>query len=415
MAKKKVTTSKAQAVRDYMAKHTKASPTEVAAALAKQGLEVTSRQVSDIKNRSRKTSIKGSKGTNKVGTKDKRKYVERPYPQKSLEDALRIPQLIKEKNGGNPWPTAQIADACGYTNLRTPAFVQLTRSSRDFGLTIGSNTTEEMELADLGRGIVYPEEPQQEHESKIKAFFNIDVFKKVYEHYGGSQSFPEKRYLSSTLDNKFGLVTDLHDEFTRLFKVNCSYLGIEDTLGTSAIEQEKTVDETGRIRVVGKAEGKFDRTAFVIMPFSEKGMEHRPEGFFSELLDKLITPAGNVANFAVKTAKQDGSDVIQSTIIDQLLQADLVIADLTDHNPNVLFELGIRIAKDLPVALISAEGTGRVFDVDNLMRVLHYDPNLWSSTVSKDLPRLTDHIKAAWDNRTTYRTYMQILTGQPSE
>jgi len=47
----------------------------------------------------------------------------------------------------------------------------------------------------------------------------------------------------------------------------------------------------------------------------------------------------------------------------------LVIADITDHNPNVLFELGIRIAKDLPVALIKAEGTGPIFDVDNMMRV----------------------------------------------
>jgi hypothetical protein len=38
------------------------------------------------------------------------------------------------------------------------------------------------------------------------------------------------------------------------------------------------------------------------------------------------------------SVRKQGSDVIQSTIINQLLKADLVIADLTDHNPNVLFE-----------------------------------------------------------------------------
>ena len=139
--------------------------------------------------------------------------------------------------------------------------------------------------------------------------------------------------------------------------------------------------------------------------------EKRPEGFFSELLNKLITPAGNNAGFAVKTAEGQGSDVIQSTIINQLLQAQLVIADLTDHNPNVLFELGIRIAKELPVALIRAEGTARIFDVDNMMRVLSYNSKLWTSTIEKDLPKLTEHIKSAWDNRSTYRNYMQILTG----
>ncbi len=164
--------------------------------------------------------------------------------------------------------------------------------------------------------------------------------------------------------------------------------------------------------MIGQPKGKFDRTAFVIMPFSEKGASPRPQGFFTELLNSVITPAANGAGFAVETARKQGSDVIQSTIINQLLKADLVIADITDHNPNVLFELGIRIAKDLPVALIKAEGTGPIFDVDNMMRVLLYSPNLWRTTVEKDVPRLTDHIKGTWDNSSTERTYMQILTGR---
>lgn len=41
-----------------------------------------------------------------------------------------------------------------------------------------------------------------------------------------------------------------------------------------------------------------------------------------------------------------------------------------------------------------------------------YCPNLWPTTVQKDLPRMSDHIKAAWDNRTTAQNYMQILTGR---
>ena len=148
------------------------------------------------------------------------------------------------------------------------------------------------------------------------------------------------------------------------------------------------------------------------MPFNERGVTPRPQGFFTELLNSVITPAANAAGFAVETSRKQGSDVIQSTIINQLLKADLVVVDITDHNPNVLFELGIRIAKDLPVALIKAEGTGPIFDVDNMMRVLPYNSNLWPTTLDKDVPRLTDHIKGAWDNRSTDRTYMQILTGQ---
>src|SRR5262249_41128464 len=136
--------------------------------------------------------------------------------------------------------------------------------------------------------------------------------------------------------------------------------------------------------------------AFVIMPFTERA-DDRSRGFFGEVLRSLITPAGVDAGFAVETANRHGSDVIQSTVINDLLDADLVIADLTDHNPNVLFELGVRMAEDKPVALIKATGTGRVFDVDNMLRVYEYNGNLWNSTLEKDLPALRDHIKAAWD------------------
>ena len=93
-----------------------------------------------------------------------------------------------------------------------------------------------------------------------------------------------------------------------------------------------------------------------------------------------------------------------------MLNAELVVADLTDHNPNVLFELGIRLAKEKPVVLIKAKDTGPIFDVDNLMRVYPYNQNLWLSTVEGDVKGLTDRIKGTWDSRGAAVTYMQILT-----
>ena len=113
--------------------------------------------------------------------------------------------------------------------------------------------------------------------------------------------------------------------------------------------------------------------------------------------------------FIVETANRQGSDVIQSTIVNDLLEADLVIADLTDHNPYVLFELGVRIAEDKPVVLVKASGTGRIFDVDNMMRVYEYSANLWQSTVEKDFAEITEHIKAAWEKRSSDQSYMKIL------
>jgi hypothetical protein len=153
---------------------------------------------------------------------------------------------------------------------------------------------------------------------------------------------------------------------------------------------------------------KGNLRAFVIMPFTEKN-DKRSLGFFKEVLDSLIIPAGIEAGFTVETANKQGSDVIQSTIINDLLEADLVIADLTDHNPNVLFELGLRMSADLPVALIKSKDTGKIFDVDNMLRVYEYDQNLWKSTIEKDGPSLKEHFNAAWSNKNSEQTYMKIL------
>jgi len=336
----------------------------------------------------------------------------RPYPNRTLEEALAVPQAIREKNNGHPWATEDVAQAALGVAKTNNKFFYAAAASRDYGLTIGTRNTEKIELADLGRAIVFAGDETTKRQKKIDAFFSIDIFKRVFDHYGGSD-LPAKEFLSNTLLNEFGLAGEFHDEFARIFKANCKYLDIEKGVGEDVkVRASDRLEHPSEIRVVGEPKGKFDRRAFVIMPFVEKGTERRPAGFFNEVLTTLITPAANAAGFAVETARQDGSDIIQSTIIGQLLEADLVIADLSDHNPNVLFELGIRIAKELPVALVKSEGTGRIFDVDNMMRVLPYSPNLWPTTVAADTPRLTDHIKAAWTNRTTGKGYMQILTGR---
>lgn len=165
----------------------------------------------------------------------------------------------------------------------------------------------------------------------------------------------------------------------------------------------------GPITVTLAESGASSLTAFVIMPFVERHPEH-PPGFFAEVLRSLITPAAK-KQFTVRTANRAGSDLIQSTIMNDLINADLVIADLTEHNPNVLFELGVRMAENKPVVLIKAEGTAPLFDVDNMLRVFTYSPNLWQTTIEKDLPTLREFIQGAWENRGSDKTYMKILRG----
>lgn len=336
------------------------------------------------------------------------KRVKWPFPRVTLEKALQIPLSIKEHNGGNPWGPDELRKAVGASTGN--AWFYWTTASRDYGLTSGTRDAPKIALEDLGRDIVYAPNPDAELASKKQAFLKIEIFKSVLEYYKGS-NLPEMKYLGNTLSKEFGLDPEVHEEFAKIFRENCQYLGIVSGEPTTTDEQVESKGAAPAPDTVTLSEGASNSslTAFVILPFVERDARH-PKGFFAEVLRSIITPAAK--DFKVKTANRQGSDVIQSTIISDLIEADLVIADLTEHNPNVMFELGVRMAQDKPVVLMKAEGTGPLFDVDNMLRVFEYSPNLWPTTVEKDMPNLREFIKGTWENRESTKSYMKILRGR---
>jgi len=366
------------------------------------------------KKAARKKTAKG-KSRKKSSQHKKVVRLERPYPRVSLKEAVEIPLIIRHKNGGNPWTPNQIADALD-RSAKSNSFFYLTTASRDFGLTTGSREAAEIGLTDLGRRLAYAETPEEEHNTRLEAFLSVDLFRQVLEYYKGS-SLPEMKYLRNTLENKFHLDPTVHDEFAELFRVNCEYLGIKEgveetvsartTKGGTSVGVSVSVASSDFV-TVAEPETDTGKICFVAMPFSERDSKH-PDGFFSEVLKQIVAPAGRRAGFRVVTARKKGSDVIHSTIMNGLLDVDLVVADLTEHNPNVLFELGMRLAEDKPVALIRAHGTAAIFDVDNLVRVEEYNPCLWPSTVEADIPKIAEHIEGTWNNRNDSQTYMKIL------
>lgn len=80
---------------------------------------------------------------------------------------------------------------------------------------------------------------------------------------------------------------------------------------------------------------------FIIMPFSETTEEHTEEYWtkhFEEYLKPLIEN-----NFDLKAYRSEPlrGDILKQIITD-LITVPIVIADLTDYNPNVFWELGVR-------------------------------------------------------------------------
>lgn len=341
--------------------------------------------------------------------KDKEKRPVRTFPVFPLEKAITVGLAIKDHNAGNPWPPAEVAKALGL-GAKSSATDLLYRSSSFYGLTSGTRAASSINLEKIGRDILYAPNADIELRAKRTAFLNVDVFSKVLEYYKGN-NLPAPEFLSNTLFSEFGIPREFHEEFKEIFEKNCDFTEIGKEwkgIDTPSRGADRSRPESSGLISYPSDHNADGKTCFVIMPFSER-LSNRPKGFFDEVFESLIKAAAEQAGFDVSTANKDGSDVIQSTIINQLMDADLVIADLTDHNPNVLFELGFRMAQEKPVAIIKTSDTGGIFDVDNMLRVFEYSQNLWTSTLKNDIPRLEGHIRATWDGRETNRTYISIL------
>ncbi|MCB1492757.1 MAG: hypothetical protein KDJ77_13345 [Rhodobiaceae bacterium] len=110
---------------------------------------------------------------------------------------------------------------------------------------------------------------------------------------------------------------------------------------------------------------------FVISPIGKPGSDVRKHADL--VLNYIIRPPAEKAGYEVKRADGDAEpNDITSRVITDVLDADVTIADLTGHNPNVFYEMALRhmIAKPLiPMAML---GTVLPFDVYS-QRTIEYD------------------------------------------
>ena len=105
------------------------------------------------------------------------------------------------------------------------------------------------------------------------------------------------------------------------------------------------------------------RTCFVAMPITTPDAYAEKLGdpdHFKHVLAHLFTPALEAAGLKVIPPSTTGAQMIHAEIIKNLEQADFVLCDLSDLNPNVFFELGIRTSLDRPVMHVRDNLTSRI-------------------------------------------------------
>lgn len=113
------------------------------------------------------------------------------------------------------------------------------------------------------------------------------------------------------------------------------------------------------------------KQCFFIAPIGDEGTDIRERS--DKILDHLIRPAVEPYGYtALRADEIDRPGIITSQVIQAIVDSDLVIADLTNHNPNVFYELAIRHVIRKPFIHIIENDQEIPFDV-SVQRAIQID------------------------------------------
>lgn len=118
-----------------------------------------------------------------------------------------------------------------------------------------------------------------------------------------------------------------------------------------------------------------NKKAFILMPFAES---------LNDVYDFLIKGALIEAGYQVKRADdiKSQSNILED-IVKGILESDLIVADLTDSNANVYYELGVAHALQKKVVLITQDIEELPFDLKSY-RVIGYSTHFTRMNEAKN-------------------------------
>jgi outer membrane murein-binding lipoprotein Lpp len=114
-----------------------------------------------------------------------------------------------------------------------------------------------------------------------------------------------------------------------------------------------------------------EKTCFLACPIGAVGSDtrERSDRVMTYVIEEALTPLGYKT---VRADRINSAGRITTQIVTNIIEADLLIADLTDQNANVFYELAIRHAFNKPYVQLIEDGQLIPFDVRD-MRTIHLD------------------------------------------
>jgi hypothetical protein len=328
-----------------------------------------------------------------------RTRVPRKFPPLTFEEAILLPNLIQQIAAGQKVRRLTLFEHLNQSPDSNKSR-KLVTASAQYGLTVGSYQAEYLELTPEGKlSTAEDVSVAQRFEARFNlAIKNIGPFNILFEKFQNNK-VPVRDVMVDSLDGS--VEPEDRGECVDAFIVNLKFLGMLRTIAGSeriltfdhALDDAKRAalrtenagssaeQAAARVRAIGPivqavqevpspaigqlngTRGEFSNTCFYITPIGEDDSEARRHADF--IMEYIVKPAAKEFGLNVIRADLMGKPgMIGKQVIDHILNARVVIADLSFHNPNVFYEICLRHTTRLPIVQIIRASDKIPFDVN---------------------------------------------------
>jgi len=310
----------------------------------------------------------------------------RPFPAVPFEEAYAFAKEIYDFGSGQQVRRLSLFDHLQRTPDSGPSR-QLVTNANKYGLLRGNYASDHLELTPEGKRVCDEGSPPRERaRTKAKlAILDIPPFADVYTRFVNAK-LPARAALIDSL-KEANVDSEYVEEGVDTFIVNLKYVGLLQTLSgaervvavdhlldtlpgsatPSFVEVSRTATPVAALTPLEQS--SFETTCFYLTPIGEVESDSRKHS--NLFLESIVEPAVKTIGLDVVRADQiDKPGVITRQIIEYLLRARLVVADLSFHNANVFYELALRHAARLPVVQIIRFGDPIPFDINQMRTII---------------------------------------------
>lgn len=144
----------------------------------------------------------------------------------------------------------------------------------------------------------------------------------------------------------------------------------------------------------------------IVMPISS--IDGCSESHWSDVLSILSEAISDADYEPNLVSNSDDVGIIQKRIVQNLYENPIVVCDVSGKNPNVMFELGMRLAFDKPTIIVKDDKTSYSFDTSSIEH-LEYRRDLRFSDIIEFKNKLKEKIIKTYKRATEDPHYTTFL------